>query len=490
VAVTGSHELGALLTGAYAFSDADGEPEGSSLYRWLRDELPIPGETGLSHVLVEEDVGTLLVFEVTPVSAYPHPPETAAGPPGRALLSIGYPGAHLGLGGPAGILDADGTGPLRFWVRSDAGVVVSDGEGVSVWEDQSGYAVDAVPVDPLRKPVLVSDSGPKLAAAVRFGGTQGLKFQRVIEEGFTIVVAALQPPRDVEADPWRATAFVGEATADVQTDLRLGWRNLEVVCGLHGVEITPLAVGPVLARVITFDYDPAAGAMRVFQNGVLLRTKEVPPGPLTQPDELTLGCAWLNGGFIATDFYEVAVFASVLTDLERDLVQNYLVGRYGVELTPPPLVDFLDTHGAELAAIWRDGEKAVEASEGIGLVRISTPSALSEGDRLIWGTDAPGSTEIVAGPYPFSLRLRRVWAYQLRDGGDGDGVGTVSMSFDLADFDLSTDPSDYAIVIDDDGDFTDAQAELGDVFYDPTNDTVNFVEVDLEGGRFFSLAVR
>ena len=68
VTITGSLEVGQKLTGSYAYADADGDAEGTSTYRWLRDGSPISGVTGLTYTLVTADQGASIVFEVTPMA--------------------------------------------------------------------------------------------------------------------------------------------------------------------------------------------------------------------------------------------------------------------------------------------------------------------------------------------------------------------------------------------------------------------------------------
>jgi len=68
VNITGTTEVGFQLTGNYTYVDADGDIEGASTYRWLRDNNPIPGAIGQQYILVEADEATQIVFEVTPLA--------------------------------------------------------------------------------------------------------------------------------------------------------------------------------------------------------------------------------------------------------------------------------------------------------------------------------------------------------------------------------------------------------------------------------------
>jgi hypothetical protein len=64
----GSVLVGDQLNGTYTYGDADGDLEGASSFRWLRDGSLISGATAASYVLVAADSGHLIRFEVTPVA--------------------------------------------------------------------------------------------------------------------------------------------------------------------------------------------------------------------------------------------------------------------------------------------------------------------------------------------------------------------------------------------------------------------------------------
>ena len=82
VSFTGTVNVGQLLTGTSTYSDADGDLQGVSTYRWLRNGSPISGATSLTYTLVSADAGTTITFEVTPVAL-------AGVSPGTAVVSSG-----------------------------------------------------------------------------------------------------------------------------------------------------------------------------------------------------------------------------------------------------------------------------------------------------------------------------------------------------------------------------------------------------------------
>ena len=69
VTVSGTPTVGQKLTGQYIYGDNEGDLEGISTYRWLRDGAPIPGAASSMYTVAAPDSGHTLIFEVTPVAA-------------------------------------------------------------------------------------------------------------------------------------------------------------------------------------------------------------------------------------------------------------------------------------------------------------------------------------------------------------------------------------------------------------------------------------
>ena len=68
MSISGTPRVGQVLTGSYTYGDVEGDLEGASTFRWLRDNVVIAGATARSYALVAADEGALIRFEVTPVA--------------------------------------------------------------------------------------------------------------------------------------------------------------------------------------------------------------------------------------------------------------------------------------------------------------------------------------------------------------------------------------------------------------------------------------
>ena len=138
VSIAGTARVGEVLTGSYTYSDAEGDPQGSSTYRWLRNGSPIGGATTTSYTLLTADEGALIRFEVTPVAAIGASPGTPAlsaqvGPVAPPPINTGPTASNVAIAGTAQVGrvltgsytyndaegDAEGTSSYR-WLRDGA----------------------------------------------------------------------------------------------------------------------------------------------------------------------------------------------------------------------------------------------------------------------------------------------------------------------------------------------------------------------------------
>ncbi|MGH8569223.1 MAG: hypothetical protein ACREXU_14755, partial [Gammaproteobacteria bacterium] len=94
VLISGTAEVGEVLTGSFTYADAENDPQGVSTFRWLRDGTPIAGATAQSYALVAADQGAFVSLEVTPAAQTGTSPglavvSAAVGPVSPALGALG-----------------------------------------------------------------------------------------------------------------------------------------------------------------------------------------------------------------------------------------------------------------------------------------------------------------------------------------------------------------------------------------------------------------
>jgi hypothetical protein len=102
-ALTGNFNVGDTLHASYLYTDADGDPEGASLYQWYRADdasgtnaTAIGGANALLYIPVTDDLNKFIAFGVTPVAQSGVSPGTEArtswmGPVAQSLEILLYP---------------------------------------------------------------------------------------------------------------------------------------------------------------------------------------------------------------------------------------------------------------------------------------------------------------------------------------------------------------------------------------------------------------
>lgn len=89
VIITGTASIGSLLSGFYSYSDPDGDLQGTSTFRWLRNgTTAIPGATSLNYTVTSADEGFTISLEVTPVSStgFPNTGNSVLSSPTSAVI--------------------------------------------------------------------------------------------------------------------------------------------------------------------------------------------------------------------------------------------------------------------------------------------------------------------------------------------------------------------------------------------------------------------
>ncbi len=246
VTITGTPAVGQLLTGSYIYDDVDGDLEGTSTFRWLRNGTAIPGATATTYAPVLADAGTTLTFEVTPVAQTgisPGAPVASAGvvvinpnaaPTATAVTITGAPALGQLLTGSYtyGDVDGDLEGASTFrWLRSGTAIAGATGltyaPGLSDVGATLTFEATPVAVTGL-SPGLASES-PGVVVSAKVGVGEGafggavLSFLTALNSAPTATTLgfAFQPEegKGTEGTTTRLVSGQGRATVTLQTDV-------------------------------------------------------------------------------------------------------------------------------------------------------------------------------------------------------------------------------------------------------------------------------
>ncbi|MBL7561234.1 hypothetical protein JAO71_15685, partial [Olleya sp. YSTF-M6] len=377
-------------------------------------------------------------------------------------LALLLPFTIFSQSGPGGVGSNQGTSDLIIWYRPDNGLSTS-GTLIDTWTNSAGLPAFDISETGTRRPTLntVAVNG---YGEVSFGGSQRLRTgltlttsNFIINQASSFLVAKADntsqtssvyttdplvgSTRFTNHIPWNGTVYYDIGSCCSQTArIQVG--------GLTGL---------LNYSIWSYDAHPSTGK-QLYRNENLLQSR---PGTSTynshSSQRFNLGAATSGTGGFRGDVTELVVFKQKVNEAQRIIIDNYLSAKFNQALTAN---DFYTQDNAangnfdhDVAGIGQasDGSSHTD-SQGTGIVRINTPSTLSNGDYLFWGEETKDPT------YNFSTETtnyREQLNSKWRVSKVGD-LGTVSVSFDISAIDLTGKQScqPLQLVVSNDSNFT------------------------------------
>ncbi|RMG62394.1 MAG: T9SS C-terminal target domain-containing protein [Bacteroidetes bacterium] len=405
--------------------------------------------------------------------------------------------------GPAGVGD-DRSNNLWLELAHAAG---SDGSAYDTWSDISGNGHDASQSNG-RRPLFRDAAGYTIngQAVLHFDGTDdfyAIPDHPDINTGGPYEAKTIALVFRTGADISRQQFLLDEGGNVRGLNLYLDGGNLYF--GAYNLAnddattpwpfryvATPVQPSTIYIALLSFDF--GQDALKGYLNGSLIGTVSGLGRLHNHPDDTGIGGVNQNSydhrGVVKNrkpfggDIAELISYNAVLNDAERKVLLNYLGAKFGVSI-PFDYYAWESTHAAEVAGLGAEGGSLEDDAQGLGMLRVHSPSDLGAGEYLIWGHDG---TDIQAGDHQnvdgiqIQSRLARTW--RLSETGD---LGTVSLVFDLSGRnDLI--PADLRLIIERSGDnfaTVDVAPQAGT--YDGLTHTLTFTGVDLADGDLLTL---
>ncbi len=395
--------------------------------------------------------------------------------------------------GPTGSdIPGDVSANLLFWLRADSGVV-SDDNGVVLWEDWSGNSLDAFGCGPTG-----TTNVPNGNASITFDGADDffnvgdvLNLQPTVDEWTVFTVFNTSST---------GTLFSRASTGSGQYQYFVSGGNFDQVIGgttSSGSSTVTGAWQVASSTISTSATNTTIGGGSDISGGSI--------GSTTQTTNVNIG-AYNDGAndLFTGDIAEIIVFYSGLSAADIRDVESYLALKHSVSLdisstgytvNGTEIFDPADLTGYQndVAGVGIDNSQGLNQAVGKNasgnIVRISDPSDLGDGEYLFWGHDGGAITTTPSNtPAEVSNRISRIWRFS--ETGD---VGTVSISFDIntlgfegRTFNLLTVPNIATIP----GDFgTATVSSTGVVESINGRDYVTFTGVAISDQEYFTLGL-
>ncbi|WP_452228615.1 T9SS type A sorting domain-containing protein [Lacinutrix sp. MEBiC02404] len=411
------------------------------------------------------------------------------------LLALLAPIYMFSQTGPGGVGNVSTNG---LWLKVDD-LELLDGEAVSNWQDASGNNNDANQTIAGEQPSFISSSSFNSYPSVDFNGVRDyLKVDDAdILDGTTgITYFSIFRPKGLYTSN-NVHAIVGKRlTYNVNSNYAYTFflynnkLTTDIVTS-NNRYTSSASFSNDQNYILSFDFDgskPANSRSSMSRNGsVLLTSTESSTSIINSNQPLTIGTMNVDySRYSKGEMSELIQYNYKLNQAETIIVNNYLSAKYNIALTLNDLYKQDDSANGNfdhhVAGIGQalDGSKHLD-SQGSGIVRIHTPSALANGDYLFWGEDTKDSSyNFVTETVNYREQLDSKWRVSKIG-----NLGTVNVSFNISALDVTKKQScqPLQLVVGSDSGFSSATS------YDLTvsGSTATVSGVSFSDGDYFTL---
>lgn len=187
-----------------------------------------------------------------------------------------------------------------------------------------------------------------------------------------------------------------------------------------------------------------------------------------------------TGNFYKGKLAQFVFYNRDVNNAERVIIEAGLAGKFNIDQT----FDYYtqsEFNPHQIVGVGMDRNFSSHTSSFVGNLSILNPVGLDSNEFLIAGHDNGELSFNQQVPNNISQRMDRVW--RVTETGD---ISTVDLSFHIGDFDgWPSNASEFVLLIDDDGDFSDATIHNTGISI--SNSIVTITGVDLAWSDFFTL---
>ena len=394
--------------------------------------------------------------------------------------------------GPGGVGTLTNT---QLWLRSDSLIAIQPLYFVTSWLDLSGHMRDfgavvmgqTVPTLALNAlngypAVAFSDQGGVGGDFLGYNGSLGITGS----DAATVVIVARNT---TASDEQNGGLYMGQRNTGGTNAVRsygLEYSDAVRFNGQSQVFNDGHTAGTWNIIYYTNPAGATVSAYSAFLNGTPLTGNSVSAiVPSLVSNFALLGATQMNGtfnpsGYFNGDMTEIAVFTGQLNDAERVVLQNNLGAKYLLSIADDHYA-WETTHSHDVSGIAAFNGTTFTNAWSTGMLSVSAPTDLSEGEYLFFGHDEAGAKTWTTNevPAPGTYRLPREWRFD-----ETSDVGTVTISIPASS--LPALPSGYpsvGILIDDDGDFS-----TGATMHHPVLSGGTYtIDLDITDGQYLTI---
>jgi len=349
--------------------------------------------------------------------------------------------------GPGGIGNSTTNG---LWLRTDT-MTTANGASVASWPDSSGNGNDAAQATSDIQPIFYTSSALNNAPIIRFDGSNdemAIADSDILDGTSSITMYAVLRPNNLDDRP---RGILGKRrNLSTQANYAYTWffwnqdrLFLDVDRQNNRFSTGSTTFSNATNYILSWNFDGALPTNQrsniVNGSSVIVTSNETSTAIPNSNQPIALGALNVGyGTYLGADYAEIIQFNYKLNTAEQIIVQNYLSAKYDIALSSNDLYTQDDSANGnfdhDVAGIGQatDGTNHTDA-QGSGIVRMHTPSSLSNGDYLFWGEETKDPTYTFStNTLTYSEELNSKWRVS-----KVNDLGTVTIAFDISGLDLS-----------------------------------------------------
>lgn len=368
--------------------------------------------------------------------------------------------------GPAGVGNSSSNG---LWLKADD-LSLNNNDPVVTWTDASGNNNHASAATS-QQPLFILSSSLNNMPALNFDGNNDIMTipdADILDGSSGLTYFVVIRPRNLNTQPLpilsKRLNFNSSDNAYTLFFHSSNYLNLDINTNNDRFNTGPTSFSNSTNYIISFNFDgslAAASRVKVSTMGTVIKTATETSTSVTNCTEPLMLSAFNVGDNrqLGADYAEVIHYNFSLNDAQTIIVNNYLSAKYDIALTSNDLFtqdEVANGHyDFDVAGIGRvDASNIHDDAKGSGIVRISNPTGLDDGEFLFWGHDNGNQDAIDTTDIPVGMqaRLERVWRVsEVNTSSSPIDVGAINISFDLS-RKLPVTAADLRLLVDTDND--------------------------------------
>ncbi len=206
----------------------------------------------------------------------------------------------------------------------------------------------------------------------------------------------------------------------------------------------------------------APTTLSVFKEGNLVQTKNTGYTAGTNHNFLTIGSfpdQTTNNKYLDGDIAEIIIYNSLITDVQRVIIENYLGAKYNKTIAED-YYSYQGTHKYGVIGIGDNSVNSHTASTGKGILTLENPGGLNANEYMFIGHKGDDLSLTENGDMPVAASTHHRWSRTWIVDETGE-LGNVTLRFNVDPVLGFAYPNTYNLLIDDDGDFSNSVLVTG-----------------------------